>query len=688
MKEKVGGKVIKDRNKSEDLPLLKICSGINRLDNSLKKLILQFTFYFLISLPWCVFAGGTDTLRIPAVTVTNPRVTFYSEDCKRITFDSLELAMNCAINLGELLSQNSTLTVSSYGGYNSLSSISFRGTGSNHTLVTWHGFPVNSLTTGGVDLSLIPVGVFDKISLVYGASGSLYGNSSIGGSIMLENNADWTNRLNGELSAGVGSFGYRRYGLKAAVGNQRIQFSINGFFNRSDDDFRFTDTQKAGNPGVKLDHNKLVLYSVLQDLQIKLPGNNRLGVGIWHLKKQKEIPEIMGSYGESNQVQKDSLLKGYIQWNKRTARISLSLKSAYLMDYLRYSDKLDAEDENYSVDSKIKSHRVMNDFNLRIYLNRFFTFDAGGTISYLDVRTNNYSSCQNEMQGEVFGGIKTQLNNWVANITLRKMFTPYRDPALLYSAGLKVSTNSNRLTGRVNLSNRFRTPSFNEKYWQPGGNIDLKPEKGWGINTGFEGTVWQSDDGKGKFTTVIDGYTSHISNWIQWIPSEISGVWSPVNYKKVWTRGVESNLVLSKAWERFSFRLTAGYAYTRSTIEDSSNGSARKGNQLKYVPLHSANGSLTIQYKSTYLMLYNQYSGIRYTTEENNLSEAMDPFNLNNLLLGVFLGKKNQVTLQARLTNLFNIDYQIIRAYPMPGRGVYVSMVWKMRREKKVMSDE
>ncbi len=680
----MGGKGIKDWNKSEDLPLFKICSGLNRLGISLKKLILQLALFPLVSLQLSVFAGDPDTLLIAPVTITNPRITFYSEDTKCVSIDSLELARNFTMNIGEFLAQHSTLSVSSYGGFNSLTSISFRGTGSNHTLVTWHGFPVNSLTTGGVDLSLIPVGIFDKISLVYGASGSLYGSSSIGGSIMLENRTDWTNRLSGGLSAGMGSFGYRRYGLECAVGNDWIQYSISGFFNRSDDDFWFTDTQKSGNPKVQLDHNKLVSYSVLQDLQVKLPGNNTLGLGIWYLEKEKEIPEIMGSYGVSNQVQKDSLLKGYIQWSKRTARSNLIIKSAYLMDFLRYTDKLDAEDENYIIDSKIESHRLLNDVNLKVYLNHFVSFDIGGTFSYLTVHTSNYRSDQGEMQGDIFGGIKAQLGNWVTNLTLRKVFTPYKDPGLLYSAGIKVSSHSNRITGRMNLSNKFRTPGFNEKYWQPGGNRDLKPEKGWGLNLGAEWLTWKSDDGTGNLRIDADAYTSHINNWIQWAPSEVNGIWSPVNYKKVWTRGVETSLILDKNWEELSCRFTAGYACTRSTTENSSDGLSQNGNQLKYVPVHAVNGSLKVQFRGVYFVLSNQFTGARYTTEENDPLEKINPYNLNNLLLGMHFGPKDNVTLQARITNVFNINYQVIRSYPMPGRGFYVNVVVGLKQDKRL----
>lgn len=677
----MGGKVIKDRNKSEDLPLVKICSGISITGISLKKLILQLIVSLLASPHYySAFADEPDTLHLSPVTITNPRITFYAEDTKRVLIDSVELERNSSMNLGELLVQNSTLCLSSYGGYNSLTSISFRGTGSNHTLITWNGFPINSPTTGGVDLSLIPAGVFDKISLVYGASGSLYGSSSIGGAIMLENKPDWTNRLSGELSTGMGSFGYRRYGMEWTVGNDRIQYSISGFFNRSEDDFPFTDTQKSGNPKEKLEHNKSVTYSLLQDLHLNLARNNRLDMGIWYHQKEKEIPEIMGSYGVSNQEQKDSLLKAYIRWSKRTARSNLTIKSAYLMDFLMYTDKLDAEDENYLIDSKIGSRRIMNEMNLKVYLNHFVSFDAGGTYSYLTVSTGNYSSDKDEMQADIFGGLKAQLGNWVTNITLRKVFTPYKDPGLLYSVGFKVSSGSQRLTGRMNLSNKFRTPGFNEKYWVPGGNVDLKPEKGWGINAGAEWVAWKPENGRGELRIAADLYSSLIDNWIQWVPSAINGIWSPVNYKKVWARGIESTVNMNIHLGEWNGKFIIGYAFTRSTIEDSPDGSSLQGNQLKYVPLHAVNGSLKIKYRWIYVVLSNQFTGARYTSEDNDPSEIMEACNLNNLLLGAHLGSKSNVTLQARITNLFNINYQVMHSYPMPGRGVYLDLVWKISK--------
>lgn len=620
------------------------------------------------------FGNDSDTLFISPVIISKARINFYTEDNKSISIDSIELARNSSVNLGELLLQNSTLNVTSYGGSSSVSSISFRGTGSNHTRITWMGFPVNSLTTSGADLSLIPVGFYDNISLVYGTSGSLHGSSSIGGSINLENRTDWTNRVNGSLSAEMGSFGYQRYGVAIGVGNKLIQYRITGFYNRSKDDFWYIDQDKSGNPKQRLDHNRNLSFGILQDLSLKFSDNNTVELGLWYLNKKKEIPEILGSYGTSNQMQKDSTLKGYIKWNKRSARTNLILKSAYFMDYLRYTDKLDPSDENYIVDSKIKSHSILNDVNFRWYLNNSVSFDIGGTYSYLTAQTENYASNPKESEGEIFGGVKAKLGLLVSNVTIRKVFTPYKDPDLLYSAGIKITSRSNRISTRLNLSNKFRTPGFNEKYWQPGGNPDLLPEKGWGMNLGTEWFVWKSQNETGQLCIDADLYSMKISNWIQWTPTEVNNIWSPLNYKEVWSRGIESSLNISNTWGNLTGMFKTGYSFTRSTATDMYGNAGNIGAQLKYVPLHSANGTLSVTYKRYYLSLYNKFSGKRFTTEENDPTEHMAPFIVSNLLAGIMAGKNKEIVIQLRITNLFNINYQVIRSYPMPGRGFYVTI--------------
>ncbi|UCG27176.1 MAG: TonB-dependent receptor [Bacteroidales bacterium] len=619
-------------------------------------------------------ANGPDTLQIAAVKIVKSRTSYFTDDKNIIMLDSLTLAGNFTLDLGELLSFNSSVGIVNYGSTGSVSSVSIRGAGSNHTLVTWNGFPVNSLTTGGADLSLLPVDFADQVSLIHGASASLYGSGTFGGSINLVNKVKWSEQYGMNFSAEAGSFGNQRLGVKINLGNERIQYAINGFFNKARNDFRYTDTEKSGNPSLRLEHNRLLNYGVMQNLSFGFPANNQLDLSVWNQVKEKEIPEIMGSYGRSNQVQEDSTFKSFIRWTKRTARSSLAIRTAYLMDYLKYTDKENATDEYYTIDSRIKSHRILNDVNFRIYVNDIVSFDLGGCYSYLTANTNNYLTDPVEQTGDIFGGVKLNLQRLTSVLTLRTTFTPYKNPGLLYSFGLKYSAGNERLLIRANLSNKFRIPSFNEKYWQPGGDPELLPEKGWGSDIGMVWRILSPVGGSNVASLYAGVYSSVIRNWIQWVPVEGSGIWHPVNYKKVWTRGAELTLKSTLSAGVFDISVDAGYSFILSTNSETNDDTEIIGKQLRYVPVHSANGSIRLQYSRYYLLLYDRFTGKRYTTVNNDPDEQLDRYNIVNVISGMHFGKERNIKLQVRIANLFNSQYQLIRSYPMPGRAYYLSL--------------
>ena len=52
------------------------------------------------------------------------------------------------------------------------------------------------------------------------------------------------------------------------------------------------------------------------------------------------------------------------------------------------------------------------------------------------------------------------------------------DSPFLYSMGIEQKFNNN-YTLSFNTSKNFRIPTFNDLYWQPGGNINLKPENSY-----------------------------------------------------------------------------------------------------------------------------------------------------------------------------------------------------------------
>jgi iron complex outermembrane receptor protein len=68
---------------------------------------------------------------------------------------------------------------------------------------------------------------------------------------------------------------------------------------------------------------------------------------------------------------------------------------------------------------------------------------------------------------------------------------------------------------KTNIARNYHEPSLNDLYYIPGGNPELKSEKGAtaDIGTGYSGNI-----GKSSYHVTLNGYFSEIENWIIWLP--------------------------------------------------------------------------------------------------------------------------------------------------------------------------
>ena len=126
----------------------------------------------------------TDTLRLPSVEISaKPRLQ-YTPGAVVTTIDSSDMA-GASENAATMLRMHSTAFIKSYG-QNGSSTISIRGTEARHTAVLWNGFNINSASLGLTDLSLVPAEGFNGFSLIHGGASGVYGNSSLGGTLVLD----------------------------------------------------------------------------------------------------------------------------------------------------------------------------------------------------------------------------------------------------------------------------------------------------------------------------------------------------------------------------------------------------------------------------------------------------------------------------------------------------------------------
>ncbi len=573
-------------------------------------------------------------------------------------------------SIGDLLAELAPVYIKSYGS-GSMSSISMRGSGSNHTSVNWNGFPINSITTGGADLSLVGVGTIDNISIIGGASGALYGSGTFGGAIELTNSTDWNNRLKINILSETGSFSLQNYSLGLKAGNERFQYQLNSQFHSSKNDFPyFNETTK-----VFREHNQLIDKNLAQNFYLKLAQNNILDFGFLYQTKFKEIPNIIGSYGKSLQEQRDSSLKLFVRWTKSSDWNKLTLKSAYFFDYIHFTDKNSEAATDYKINSEISSKCWLNELNYRYLSNKYLTFDIGTAFSYLSADVKYYTKPIVEKKYTFFAGAKFNYEPLTMNVSLRKEFVNYTVTKPLLSVGLGFDALKDRIYLRANFSNQFRLPSFNDKYWQPGGNPSILPEKGLSFEVGGKFTVFNFAN-QNSFIIDATAYSSTIKNWIQWMPDNGSNLWSARNYKEVWARGSELLLKYKLQINKFQLLVNSSYSFTLSTNQQSvDNETSIIGKQIVYVPINLMREAVYLTYKNLFISYLLSYTSERETTDDNNPIYRLPAFFNSDCSVGINLQfNKIQTSFQFKVSNLFNTQYQLLSSYPMQGRAFYLTL--------------
>ena len=110
-------------------------------------------------------------------------------------------------SLSDLLRQNGPIFVKEYG---ALSTAFFRGAPAAYTQLLWNGIPLNSLSTGIVDLGLFPSNIFSEIKLNSGGNSTFSIGGAIAGSIQLNNSLDFNPSSNWEIDLTKGSFGLEK----------------------------------------------------------------------------------------------------------------------------------------------------------------------------------------------------------------------------------------------------------------------------------------------------------------------------------------------------------------------------------------------------------------------------------------------------------------------------------------------
>ncbi len=604
----------------------------------------------------------TDTVFIvPDVVVTASRNQYFGNDIRTDTFSAGELRSWSGESLGRFLSGNTALNIKAYGAGGALSSLALRGTTSSHVQVNWNGFPINSVTLGSTDFSMIPAAGFSQVSLVYGASGALYGSGTFGGAVNLDSGLKPGKAYRGSASLSYHSLKSLSGSLSYQTGNERAACSVNAWGAFSGNEFSYFDyirqQKRTQNDGDWQD------AGLIQHAAFRLGRKSKLETGAWIQAKTFQIPSRIGS--TTFEFQKDRSLRFYSAFQTHGDQWGLQVKAARFSDHQEYWQKPSAQTTVRSIESVISSVQWYGDAEFRYFFLPCFSVDAGLTTTLLSADVSAYGEEKTERGIAFFAGAKYSGSRITLQSAFRRDFNSHYTSGILPSGGVFWKVIPGIWTLRANISGKFRKPTFNDLYWIPGGNTALHPEKGYSLETGTVVSLISTR----KITLSVDEsvYFSRIRDMIVWQPAGI--YWEAGNFQQVRALGLESKLMFDALFPGSSFHSSVMVTLNRS-LYHSTSGAEKV---MLYSPRVITAWENRFETGIWTFSLWHHFTADRFYDDNALLS----PFQTVDVQAGVNIpAGKQLLNVQLALYNLNGTAYELIRLYPMPGRYWSVKMNW------------
>lgn len=545
-------------------------------------------------------------------------------------------------SLSDLLRFQSNIYIKE-NGRGATSSPSFRGTGAQRTAFVWNGINVNSIFLGQGDINNLNLLSYENIGIKFGGGSVIYGSGAIGGSIHLNNTLDFNKGFHGSLFSEYGSFETLNSTITAKYSNEKLSFSFSANHSKSDNDYEVAE-KKFINRNGEYQNTGFNL-----GLAYKINNNNEFYWQSQHYESNQHYPIF-----DENQTKTKYLVQTFRSlagWKLNSSKVKNDLKLVYLEDNFQYFGDINKAKSSGGIG---KQYIVRND--LDYFVSNKSSFNLISEYQY-NQGEGYQSGIQNPKRNQVNLSLlyrDENIEKFYWELGAKYDFVEGYESPFLFSASGKYKINNWYQTS-INISRNFRAPTFNDLFWMPGVNPDLRAE------TSYQAEMSHYFSYK-NFKLGITPYYIKMKDMIQWIPMT-SAIWSPVNVAKVDAYGLETELSFLKKWKNHQFKSQFSYSHTKSINLETKN-------QLSYVPLHQINFNTDYQYKIFGLFFQALYNSKRFT--DDDASKFLEDYLVLNA--GISINPIKNIEIGFKVNNVTNQIYETVNYYFMPKRNYAVSL--------------
>ena len=605
-----------------------------------------------------------SVVSLPEITVTASRIhPAGGGPTLRITrIDPGSAGLSFTHDVGSLLAARSGGFIRQYGP-GGLATLSLRGASPSQTLLLVDGHPIMDPQLGQVDLTLLPTAVLERVEVVHGSGGALYGSAGMAGVVNLQTLPSSSGSSYG-ATIGGGAFGRRLGTVRLAHDAGKLSGAVTAELVRTDNDFpyqtsiggRLRQLRRRG-----ADFQRGIFYATSQYAgdrhTVRLAG--------WRTRAQRGLPgpatlQPAGEHQWDDQFRlwasdRFALGQGVLRASAATQWSSLRYRNPQLeIDQTSRSSLHVAQVEHAGAQGP-------------------WSWTLGSSLDLGSARHPALSNAARIWHGAVF--LAAGHLRW-------GLFPALRFDSFRAGGGRSLWTLSPHLGVRQKLLNTpfeafggigrsFRAPTLNERYWQPGGNPDLRPERGWTFDAGLRGS-------RHPFSAEWSVFASIHRDEISWIRTG-SGYFAPFNLRKTRAAGFEISVeATANPANRIQGQAGIRFVYTRAQdLSDPARSSYKQ--QLRYVPREQLKLHGSAEFRPFLMGTEIQYVGRRYVTTDGTVS--IDPYLVADVQLEVGIPvDANELRLAAVLFNVLDARYHVIQHYPMPPRSLGVSITVQSRK--------
>jgi len=451
---------------------------------------VRLLFFFLFSLAsFSMLGAQTPEPTLPPVFVTSTRTEI---PLQQVTTSASEITSQDIQNqqaefVVEALRRVPGLEVVQSGSNGTNAAIFIRGSNSDHVLVLIDGVEVNSTTLGAFNLAHLTTDNIERVEVIRGSGGTLYGSQAIGGVIniitkkgqgpleaglSLEGGNGWTNRQLLSLQGAAGKLGYfftgshlSSEGFRSVNDDYRNLTSSARLDYQATEDARLTGIFQFIKTNVGLFNNNN--FASQPDPNAREAGTQYLAKGEW---QQKIFPN----------------------WDYR---ISGSMFKEHFTD-------TDNVDNCVFFGSPCDFSRTHD-----IFRTRTDTGELQTNYRFKEWSTTTFGSQYQRKSADTSGGIDRAIRNLSYYLQEQLQFL---DERLITVSGIRLDDNQSfgtawtpsfsaaylfRETGtkiKTSYAKGFKAPSLNDLFFPAAfgcpafGNPNLRPERSWELDAGVE----------------------------------------------------------------------------------------------------------------------------------------------------------------------------------------------------------